>query len=314
MKYHIISFLLFFFYVPVLHGMNNRKIHDLNKSVHLVVIPGQNGVGGGNVKSVLPQFKNIHYVSTPESLPDLGQGQCIKYLKNTISTLIENQDVDQIIIHASSQGTATALNYVSEQPKKVKMLILEAVLASGNSAIFHTVDKMIMPSATALPLSYYWLPYLAKFTMPLYSPTGQQAIFNIQNLPQDLPIIILHSIYDPQLSFDDAMALYAGLKSNGHNAVYLFPIEAYGHVLLLGQNNHKEISAIHNILKHHGLLIHDASKSNKSNDFKEYQPEPDLAVYTELIRKEKVLSSVDLCLKIMIVGILLGACNSLLGY
>lgn len=190
-------------------GMELPEHHN----THLLVIPGQNGLGGQNIKTVLPYFKDkdhlIHYVETPLWTPDLGQSRCVNYLKKTMSCLENNTPV---IIHASSQGTATAINYTAEHPQQVRALILESILLSGNSAIEHTVKYCTFPSATSLPGSYYWMPYVAKFQFPLYSPAGNQAIFNADKLPIDLPIIIMHHTNDPQLSYKDAQALYAFLK------------------------------------------------------------------------------------------------------
>lgn len=116
------------------------------QDTHLVVIPGQNGMGGQNVREVLPQFSQIHYVPTPEYIPDLGQSRCLKYLKATMQPLLANHNIHSIIIHASSQGTATALNYMAKYPNaKVKALILEAILSSGNDAVYHTIKPWKHP-------------------------------------------------------------------------------------------------------------------------------------------------------------------------
>jgi len=175
-----------------------------NSQTHLLVIPGQNGMGGQNVEIVLPYFSQnkhlLHHVETPLSLPDFGQSRCQSYLKETIQSLRQQKkfhDYDRFILHASSQGTATAINYTAHNPHNIKALILESILLTVNSAIFHTVDNVIMPESCDLPeSSYYSLPYTAKTSFPCYSPSGEQPINNIDKLPTDLPIIILHDTKD----------------------------------------------------------------------------------------------------------------------
>src|SRR5437870_6901540 len=73
---------------------------------HLMVIPGQNGLGGQNINTVLPYFADKdhlkHCVETPLNLPDFGQSRCQNYLQKKINLLNQNE---KVIIHASSQGT-----------------------------------------------------------------------------------------------------------------------------------------------------------------------------------------------------------------
>lgn len=260
-------------------------------NTRLVVIPGQNGLGGQNVRTVLPQFKQVHYVSTPEVFPDLGQSRCIKYLKETMNPLLADNNVEDIIIHASSQGTATAINYLANNPsQKVKALILEAVMGSGNSAVSHTVKNLMEPhmtlKPTKIPGSYYFLPYLAKFQMPLYSPSGMQPILNLHKLPRDLPIILIHSVADPQLSFHDAEAIYAGLRTFGNDSAYLLPVEERGHVCLLNTLKRGHLTnSLHHILKKHGLPYHEYF-TKSTIDLSPYQPIAGESPYYSLRRQE----------------------------
>jgi len=127
-------------------------------------------------------------------------------------------------------------------------------LISGNDAIQHTVsDAMGMPWVTRLPLSYYWLPYGAKiFCFPHYSPAGTQVIKTLQDIPNDIPIIIIHSTQDFQLSHKGALALYHGLRANGNYNVYL--IEKWGsqHLNLL-ENDEQTKEVVQAILENHNL-------------------------------------------------------------
>lgn len=93
---------------------------------HLIVIPGKNGLGGENVNSILPQFiDRTIFAETPLSFPDFGQSRCMMYLDKSIKQA-DAQNASKIIIHASSQGTATIGNYLPLlKTNKIGAVILE---------------------------------------------------------------------------------------------------------------------------------------------------------------------------------------------
>lgn len=82
---------------------------------HFFVIPGQNGMGGQNcvpngiINPSSDEF--VSYVDTPSLTTDFGQDYCMQYLKESIETVLPNQSIKNFVLHASSQGTATAINY-----------------------------------------------------------------------------------------------------------------------------------------------------------------------------------------------------------
>jgi alpha/beta hydrolase fold len=317
---------------------------EIESTTRLLVIPGQNGMGGQNIDIVLPYFANnnlIHHVETPLHMPDFGQDKCQSFVDEMIHTLDYHKD-KKYIIHASSQGTATALNYTAKHPQYIKALILESVMLTGNSAIFHTVDNMMMPEGYDLPeSSYYTAPYTAKAMFPSYAPTGEQPIDNIDKLPADLPIIILHDTKDFQLSFKDAQALYAYLTAIKNNKnVYLFAQESERgkHINLLQENNEEEISAINTILRLHRLLPHNITDiaelddsnmtylditvkaaellSQKMQSLKKYQPEVQqewLDHFEAMRNKEQILECLESSTKITSTGFGLYAFGKWLG-
>lgn len=86
------------------------------KNTHLVVVPGMNGIGGQNVCLTMPHIKseNIHYVVSPGAYCDFGQENCQKSLREVLDPLLIDPLVDEIILHASSMGTATVLLWLAE--------------------------------------------------------------------------------------------------------------------------------------------------------------------------------------------------------
>jgi len=286
----------------------NFLTNNAQQKNHLVIIPGQNEDGGANAPTILSGFtdqSSIHTTKTPQFFADFGQTRCMNDVKKTTSLLPKE---DKIIIHASSQGTATALNYATQNPNHVSALVLEAVMLSGNSAIYHyTKNALLLRYLTYLPGSYYWLPYCA-WQFPFYSPAGEQPINNIHRLPKNLPIIIYHCKQDPCLSFEDAQALYAFIKRSGRENVYFLPINTPGwgnHVELL-QTGNVNINVINAIFAKYNLphqIPSGPTLDPDSESFKnKYQPQPDqkwLDHFNDLSRKEKNLWYIDWCVKII---------------
>jgi hypothetical protein len=275
-------------------------------NVQIFAIPGQNGIGSNpaHIKDYLG-LKNddikINKVNTPPDFwADLGQSQCIKHLHNALTSENETQN---IIVHASSQGTATVINYFATKNKKkkqIKALILESVLISGNNAIKHTLEGVLspVPFLSYVPLFSYWMPYLAKVQFPLYSPSGKQAIKSVPKIPSNVLVLIIHSKKDPQLSHHGACALYYALRKNGNKNVYLISTEMFGHVNLIEKHS-EHAKAIQCILQKHHLL----SKKNTNEVDQSLTPyQPDYKKFKKQYQKilsiekkhEKLWSSIKL--------------------
>ncbi|MFC1870692.1 prolyl oligopeptidase family serine peptidase [Candidatus Dependentiae bacterium] len=281
MKKLVVLFILMTFAVK---GMADElSLHTECFSPVVYAIPGQNGLGSDKsyVEEIMGDNCEIIPVSTPTNLPDLGQSFCERHLDDALK--IGNKEG---VIYATSQGTATALNYVasSNRANQIKALVLEAAMASGNSAIYHTVTGPLMDMKIVknIPGSYYVLPYLANLVCPGYRPAGKQAIKSIDNIPNDLPIIIIHSEGDKQLPFEGACALYNRLRKNGNENVYLVRKEGAQHIRILNSDNDK--SMVKRILKKHLLR-----SGEDCDNLSEFQPDPSRfgKEYQDLIAKER---------------------------
>ena len=284
------------FSIDHLKSMEREEGPQLNDGTWLVVIPGHNGLGGDYAKDLFPQFKNrTMYAGTQYSFPDLCQSRCVTHFAKTMETLQRAANVENIIIHASSHGTGTAINYVSKYPDKVKMIFCEAMLPSGNSAIWWTTEKLISSRIAGLPGSYYWLPYIAKTQYPFYAPAGDQAIFNVAAM-KNIPIAIIHCDNDPQLSYTDAQAFYAGLKKYDlNNNKYFISIESdyQEHVNLISPSSNNAL-VLDKILQVHDLPFIYKSMDVASVDLKPYQPAPKEYLYNELLKDEQRIRWINL--------------------
>jgi len=275
----------------ILHGMEE------NSNYVIYAIPGKNGRGSETkyIKETLGWKGDVVQVKTPYLMQDLGQYFCQRDLVDALKNEHRN-----IIFYATSQGTATVLNYVANQENnsKIKAIIWEGGLASGNSAIYHTVtgELMNMPWVKKIPGSYYFVPYLAITECLGYRPGGQQPIWSIDTIKKDIPIIIIHSKNDPQCPFYGACALYYRLRENGKRNVYLIENSLTTDHIQILSNKYYLQSAVRTILQKHLPEISLNPIHNTSQIFSENTPTVPLPnhnlyknCYIDLVRKEKVI-------------------------
>jgi|GEM_PF-3942705 len=262
---------LFLFIVSTFCLFNQSYSAVHKRPLAVAVIPG---ISGGDFFADTVH-NHINYDVMPYPVPtpiyaiDLGQRFCQRHLENTLKKI-----TDPFIIDASSQGTATALNYLAKNPdiaERTQALILTGTLASGNSGILQELTNWPFLSFMAdLPFSYYFVPYITKLLPPFwtYSPSGQQAIDAVENIRKSkIPIILVHGMDDPEVSSNDSRALYYKLRENENKYVYLILVNTKQHVGILYHNTQAR-KAVQSILQHHKLI--DTSDSNNVMD---YQPD-----------------------------------------
>lgn len=282
MKNKIVIILVFILFTQFVNcSIKSEKDHP---ELLIYCVPGKNGLGScpSYVEKILNQG-NAVAVGTPFVGADLGQEICINFLRDAIS--MNNQEC---LVYATSQGTATALNYlVQDQGKMIKGLVLESVLVSGNRAIEYAIGGPLMPLnfLTEFSSFYYLIPYFAKLIFPFYCPGGMQPIKSIENIPTSIPIIIIHSEDDYQLSYDDAYALYSGLRLAGNENVYLIIKEGSTHLHIIEHESERKL--IRSILKKHKLIKsldvqEDLDLSTYQPDYKRFEK-----LYFDILYKEK---------------------------
>jgi len=278
----IITILMLFF-TPTLTSM---------EVVPVIAIPGQRNKGSqpDYIKKILENKQIQIFTAQSPSSTDLGQQESLHHLNKAITdknsySIYKNKPY---IIHATSQGAGTALNYLGENNlEKPEAVILESPLASGNSAIIHTLqgpqrNSAFFKAAAHYSLAHYWIPYAIKIkpVFPYYRPFGHQPIKSIATISIDTPIVIISSKNDTQISHNDACALYYGLKKCGNENIYLIIKDGDKHTDILQTDEDKQIIQI--ILKKH-------REKNDQIDLSQYQPDhtPYKKHHENLIRMEK---------------------------
>jgi len=208
-------------------------------------------------------------IVTPLEHCDLGQEHTMNYISNAIEQdqakdADENKQYDGTVILASSQGAAAIIKLMSEKKLKVPNLrgiFVEGLYLSGNDAFYHSVHgdrPEEYEMLRGLPYVRWWVPHLAQLIkLPHYSPGGAQPIHAVRDIPNEVPIAIIHGKKDQRVEFDHAMALYTQLQQQGKDNVYVISKEAgpdtiknkRDHVNVLDQQDVPTVQAIlHKIL------------------------------------------------------------------
>ena len=246
-----------------------------------IILPGQNGLGGEDYEKnfvINTPYKRYKTLGNIRKI-DLGQKNCIRHFEEQLKADNDAED-KKLIVCCVSQGTATFINWLAqltkEEQSKVKCIILEAVLGSVNNAINHTVEKMVSNKIKYLPFARFWLPWIAKIGyFPAYNPSGKQPLSSAQNLPKNLPIIIMHATDDPQLPINDARELYLELRKQGNNNAYLIEVPTYAHFNILDYDPEKQnkIKAIQTIYRKYNLPYNkNILPDDEESDIKKFQP------------------------------------------
>lgn len=293
----MILFPFFFFFVYATYAMQESNIGKI-EDYFAFVVPGASGLGGESFEGIInTSEKNTKNCGTLYSLyTDLGQGNCIEHFAKQLKVYEDVIEKMALLISGISQGTATVINWLAQQPldvqERVGVLILESVVESGNSAILYTIENGLLVSrkypllkaackATSyLPFARVWLPLTAKIMFPTYNPWGKQAIDAVEKISNRIPVIIMHNIHDQQTSIDGAIALYLKFLEN-QNDVYLFTANQEGrrdhfNIINIGSIDDKKmkLGALQEIYKKHNLPINPIWVSKISEEqLKQFQPD-----------------------------------------
>jgi|GEM_PF-5985353 len=235
------------------------------------------------VEQTFPDHEDVQHIVIPPKRFDFAQRASINFVEKELE---KKEASKPIITVATSLGASTILNLIGEQsqeelhpnPYRPAALILTAPFASGNSGILHLlegpkekqIDPTVGPLLKRLPGSHDWLPFLAKFVHYWsYDPAGIQPIKSLENFPKDQLVIFAHYKNDPQVSVNDAKAMYYLLGSRGHmrQKLYMILKEGNGHGNVLRD---AERPIINSILRAHGLISSDSI--HEGVDLAAYQP------------------------------------------
>lgn len=194
----------------LLYSMEN--VFPEKRNLVVYAVPGRNGIGSKTkhiqeIFNLSPNTEVVH-VPIPSVFQDIGQSSCMSKLLHALEN--EKRDDIDILLYGVFEGAATVLNYLPFlKNKNIKAVILESVLTSGNSAMYHKITWPLtdIEFLKDVPGSYYFIPYFATVLHWGYRPGGRQPIKSVDEIRSDIPIIIIHSKNDNRFSFGEACAL-----------------------------------------------------------------------------------------------------------
>lgn len=205
----------------------------LPRAFSVVVVPGQNGVGtdaGYVQRRFEPLLSNMETTHPQDQLPrsivrsgipthcghiDFGQDRC----KALLTEAMQVGDVNfPVVLYGNSQGTSTILQWLSDPAvdkrlrDRVVLVVLEAVMASGNSAIWHTVhnwycSKPLRHMAEYLCLDALVCVLASWMVFRSFRAGDKQAVQCAESFPRHVPVIMTHARQDGNLCYNDACAI-----------------------------------------------------------------------------------------------------------
>ncbi len=208
----------------------------------------------------------------------MGQGADVK----TIAEFVEKGIIDEpFILFGICRGGSAAINYVAQyNPKNLKALVIESTPADM-PALLHA--KMAQTGINQkFDESFFRMLFSA---YPKNATPPVKALKNIAN--KELPILILHSKDDENISFEHSLMLYLSFKDHGFCNVHLVPLQGK-HAYSLQQDSVNYLTAVHSFYKQYDL-VHDALYAIKTMDAYDYstvQAQKELKKYQEKLQKQ----------------------------
>lgn len=175
----------------------------------------------------------ISWSGFPERMSELdfGQANCMRLLREAVDLKCNN--AAPIVLYASGCGAATALNWITDDSidmevrRQVRLVVLESPVVSGNTTLWHAASSVFLGHYLKSAVRWLRLDTVVPIVLSLlfyrsYRTHFRQPLQNAENFPRHVPVVIVHSRYNRQTSYNDACALYYVLKQKlQHPHAYL---------------------------------------------------------------------------------------------
>jgi len=174
----------------------------------------------------------------------LGQKNEVEILVDQLYKTIGKHQKD-IVLVGVSRGAVAAFNMIGlyDLPQ-IKALVIESPFESPKTVLEHNLSKVSFFSKIA---------HFAKKIMA-YKEDGIQAIELVENIPQDLPILIIASKEDSRVPIESSILLYNRLVETDHSNIHLLILEKGKHGnLFSGYEGQKYQNVTHAFYKKYGL-------------------------------------------------------------
>jgi hypothetical protein len=153
----------------------------------------------------------------------IGQDNDINSHKLKYEKFIQTFPDKPLILYGVSRGTAATFNSVAMNGydlNKIKLIVLEGAIDS----IEHVLSERSIVGKLPQGLVNF---FLALFTS--YDPDGLQPIENINNFPENVPVVLITSEVDAEVPCVCTKALAEALNVRGKNPVHLLVLKNSRH-------------------------------------------------------------------------------------
>jgi hypothetical protein len=179
-----------------------------------------------NYPDATDSFYRVNYAET-----SFGQQNEIGRLNKAYTAATsqyKNCDCD-IILWGLSRGASNVLIFAGQYNLPcVKAIVIESPYCSMSEVI---ESLMVKKNLNWLPISYG--ETVAEFIFKRYSRDGCSPSKCLENIPKDMPILIICSEKDRLVPASSSINIYKKLVETGHKHVYLFVTENGKHAAIL---------------------------------------------------------------------------------
>ena len=237
---------------------------DFNQVIHYVNVPAKTSDNKPFIRDYCLVEASVATFNFPEvddhgkrnqALTDLGQEADLAELHKAYLKTREEFVGYDIVFICVSRGASAALNFVAKyKPVGVKALILESPFDHPKSII-----KRLLKN-------YYvsWIPGLKGIGLSIMQKNfpkinfSKQGIFPrdmVKQLPNDLPIMLIHSKKDALIPVESSQRIYKLLVQSGHPNTKLVILDEGSHANILWDKNSNEYrQEVRHFLQKHNLI------------------------------------------------------------
>ncbi|HSW73976.1 MAG TPA: prolyl oligopeptidase family serine peptidase [Candidatus Limnocylindria bacterium] len=135
--------------------------------------------------------------------------------------LVKQQHPDQqhaLVLYGTSRGSATVFNFCAlEKPKEVRAVVCEG--------LFDSIDHIYQVTKSAK--TRFMIRVLYKISQ--FKKDGILPIKVAEDMPLDMPVLLITSRKDITVPWQCTMAVYNKLRETGHNNVHILVLKKAGH-------------------------------------------------------------------------------------
>lgn len=184
---------------------------------------------------------------------NLGQELDIECLESAYQQVLDATSPDHgVVLVGISRGSATILNYAAlRKPEQVKAIIVECAFDTLESVVRHLLRRFYV----------HWVPFSKKAGIKIASKQFPRLNCNgvfpskvVQEIPDRIPVLLVHSAHDNVVPINSSRRLYCQLRNAQHEHVYLLELASGAHgKALFGKDADSYQYAVHAFYRRYNL-------------------------------------------------------------